>query len=73
MGMIMSLKLSQCTLTPRQERPFGPLKVTMIDEQVIKIENETGDEVFLEVHKLAPLIDKEDSRLKTESINQLTC
>ena len=45
----------------------------MIDEQVIKIENETGDEVFLEVQKLAPLIDKEDSRLKTESINQLTC
>ena len=57
--------------TPRdKKRPFGPVKkVTMIDEQVIKIENETGDEVFLEVQKLAPLIDKEDSRLKKELIN----
>ena len=40
----------------------------MIDEKVIKIENDTGIEVFLEVEKLAPLIDKEDSRLKKELI-----
>ena len=57
--------------TPRDKKvPFGPVKkVTVIDEQVIKIENETGDEVFLGVQKLAPLIDKEDSRLKQELIN----
>ena len=57
--------------TPRDKKvPFGPVKkVTVIDEQVIKIENEPGDEVFLEVQKLSPLIDKEDSRLKKELIN----
>ena len=52
--------------TPRDKKiPFGPVKkVTVIDEKVIKIENETGIEVFLEVQKLAPLIDKEDSGLE---------
>ena len=56
--------------TPRDKKvPFGPVKkVTVIDEKVIKIENDTGIEVFLEVEKLAPLIDKEDSRLKKELI-----
>ena len=56
--------------TPRaNKKPFGPVeKVTMVDEKIIKIENNENDELYLEVDRMSPFLDKDDSRLKSNLI-----
>ena len=56
--------------TPRaNKKPFGPVeKVMKVDENIIKIENKSGDSIYLEVNRLSPLLDKDDSRLKATLI-----
>ena len=53
--------------TPRaNKKPFGAIdKVIKIDEEIIKIENRDSEMIYLEVGRLSPLLDKEDSRLKS--------
>ena len=67
---LIELLSSSSRTTPRgNKKPFGPIeKFTMIDEKLIKIENHDNDEVCLEVDRLSPLLDKEDSRLKSNLI-----
>ena len=57
--------------TPRDhKKPFGAInQIVKIDEEIIKIENKDNDSVYLEVSRLAPLIDKDDSRLKSTLID----
>ena len=56
--------------TPRgNKKPFGAIdKVMKIDEEIIKIENKDSEMIYLEVERLSPLLDKEDSRLKSKLI-----
>ena len=57
--------------TPRDlKKPFGPInKVMKIDDKIIKIENQINEVLYLEVDRLSPMLDKDDTRLKAQLIN----
>ena len=57
--------------TPRaNKKPFGAiLKIVKIDEDIIQILNKESEVLCLEVKRLSPLIDSEESRLKTALID----
>ena len=52
--------------TPRaNKKPFGAiLKIVKIDEDIIQILNKESEVLCLEVKRLSPLIDTDESRLK---------
>ena len=69
-NLIEPLSASPRSTSREKKIPFGPVaKVSLIDDNYIRIVNRKGEEVMLEFEKLSPLIDREDGRLKKELIH----